>query len=155
MNNFRLRFAEFMRGRNGTDELYILMMGIYTVMIIANLFVRSRVFSIIIWLWLLLAFYRFFSKNIAARQRENYYLLRIIEKFRSRGQKKDYYEVKAKKQSKFSKKAEKYKTMYSQRKNHVFKNCPNCKATIRLPKVSGEHTVCCPKCNTDFKVKIR
>ena len=144
-----------MRGRNGTDELYILMMGIYTVMIIANLFVRSRVFSIIIWLWLLLAFYRFFSKNIAARQRENYYLLRIIEKFRSRGQKKDYYEVKAKKQSKFSKKAEKYKTMYSQRKNHVFKNCPNCKATIRLPKVSGEHTVCCPKCNTDFKVKIR
>lgn len=155
MNNFRLRFAEFMRGRNGTDELYILMMGIYTVMIIVNLFVRSRIFSIIIWLWLILAFFRFFSKNVAARQRENYFLLRFIEKFRSRGFKKDPYEVKAKKPSKFKKKIEKRKTMYSQRKTHVFKNCPNCKSTIRLPKVSGEHTVCCPKCDTEFKVKIR
>ncbi len=155
MNNFRLRFAEFMRGRNGTDELYLLMIGIYTVMIIANLFVRSRIFSIIIWLWLILAFFRFFSKNIAARQRENYYVLSIIERIKNRRNKSGVYEVKVKKTSKAKKKAEKYKTMYSQRKTHVFKNCPNCKATIRLPRVSGEHTVCCPKCNTDFKVKIR
>lgn len=155
MNNFRYRFAEFMRGRNGTDELYLLMIGIYTVMIIINIFVRSRVFSIIIWLWLILAFFRFFSKNVAARQRENGYVLRIIERFRSGRIRKDPYEVKVKKQSKLKKKIEKRKTMFSQRKTHVFKNCPNCRSTIRLPKTKGEHTVCCPRCGTDFKVKIR
>ena len=155
MNNFRYRFAQFMSGRNGTDELYILMIVIYSVMLVVNLFVRSRIFSIIIWLWLILAFCRFFSKNVAGRQKENDVLLNIISRFRSGKFRKDPNVIKIKKKSKAKKKAEKYKTMYDQRKTHVFKNCPNCKATIRLPKVKGEHTVCCPKCNTDFKVKIR
>ena len=155
MNDFRYRYAEFMRGRNGTDELYLLMIGIYTVMLIVNLFVRSRILSIIMWVWLLLAFFRFFSKNVAARQRENAVLLNLIGKIRRGNFKKDPYEIKVKKPGKIKKKINKRKTMRKDRKTHVFKNCPNCKVTIRLPKVKGEHTVCCPKCNTDFKVKIR
>lgn len=155
MNNFRYRFMEFMQGRNGTDELYLGMLGIYTLMVIVNAFVRSTVFSIIIWVWLALTFFRFFSKNIYARQKENSVVLNLISKIKRKDFKKDPYEVKVKKESKLKKKINKHKTMFKSRKTHVFKKCPECGVTIRLPKKKGKHTVCCPKCNKDFEVKIR
>ena len=46
-----------------------------------------------------------------------------------------------------------YKTMFKDRKTHVFKKCPQCKAMIRLPKRKGSHEVICPKCGREFKIK--
>lgn len=40
------------------------------------------------------------------------------------------------------------------RKTHVYRKCQNCKKVLRLRKVKGEHTVKCPICNHNFKVKV-
>ena len=35
-----------------------------------------------------------------------------------------------------------------------YRKCPNCRATLRLPKKRGSHTVCCPRCRQRFDVRI-
>ncbi len=38
---------------------------------------------------------------------------------------------------------------------HVFRDCPACKATLRLPREKGKHTVRCPRCTKSFTVRVR
>lgn len=38
---------------------------------------------------------------------------------------------------------------------HVFRDCPKCKATLRLPREKGKHTVRCPRCAKSFTVRVR
>lgn len=155
MNNFRMRYAEFMRGRNGTDELYIAAIAVYLLLIVINVFVRSRILSAVAWIIFILAMFRFFSKDTYRRQAENQKFLQIVERFKNFSFKRDPYEVKPKKKSKLKKKIDALKMRFRDRKTHVFKKCPSCSAVIRLPKRKGEHTVCCPRCSKDFNVKIR
>ena len=155
MNNFRMRYAEFMRGRNGTDELYIAAIAVYLLLIVINVFVRSRILSAVAWIIFILAMFRFFSKDTYRRQAENQKFLQIVDKIKNFSFKRDTYEVKPKKKSKLKKKIDAFKMRFRDRKTHVFKKCPGCGAVIRLPKRKGEHTVCCPRCSKDFKVKIR
>lgn len=150
-----MRYAEFMRGRNGTDELYIATIAVYLLLIVINVFVRSRILSAVAWIVFILAMFRFFSKDTYRRQAENQKFLQIVERFKSFSFKRDPYEVKQKKKSKLKKKIDALKMRFRDRKTHVFKKCPSCGAVIRLPKRKGEHTVCCPRCSKDFKVKIR
>ncbi len=155
MNNLKYKFMEFMRGRNGSDELYYAMLIMSLVLEVADWFINSRVFSLISVLFFVLTMYRFFSKNLYQRQKENAKFLQVIGKVRNKDFSRDPYEVKVKKPSKFKKKIDAFKMRFRDRKTHVFKKCPSCQAVIRLPKRKGEHTVCCPRCSTDFKVKIR
>ena len=155
MNNFRMKYAEFMRGRNGTDELYLATIAVYLLLIVINVFVRSRILSAVAWVVFILALFRFFSKDTYRRQAENQKFLQIVDKIKNFGFKRDPYEVKPKKKSKLKKKIDAFKMRFRDRKTHVFKKCPGCGAVIRLPKRKGEHTVCCPRCSKDFKVKIR
>ena len=36
----------------------------------------------------------------------------------------------------------------------LYRRCPGCRVTLRLPKRKGKHTVVCPKCGRRFEVKI-
>ena len=47
------------------------------------------------------------------------------------------------------------KRKWSERKTHIYRKCPNCKAEIRLPKKKGKHVCTCPRCKKDFEVKCR
>ena len=73
--------------------------------------------------------FRMFSRNIAARQKENAVFIALRQKL-----------------------AIPFKAMTD--RTHAYRTCPHCKATLRLPRKKGHHTVCCPKCRRDFKVKI-
>ncbi len=156
MNNLLNKFREFMTGRNGPDELYYAMFILTVVLDIGDIFIRSKIYTALTSVMLILTFFRFFSKNIYARQKENQKFLEIIEKIKVRdfNFKKNPYDVTPKKKSAFQKKIEALKIRFRDRKTHIFRNCPSCKVTLRLPKKKGEHTVCCPKCNTSFKVKV-
>lgn len=150
-----MKFMEFMRGRNGSDELYYAMLVLTLVLDVVDLFVNSRIFSSFILVLIVLTFYRFFSKNVYQRQKENAKFLEIISRIKSRNFSRNPYEVKPKKDSKLRKKLNALKVRFRDRKTHVFKKCPGCKAVIRLPKKKGEHNVCCPRCSQNFRVKIR
>ncbi|MBR5515382.1 MAG: hypothetical protein IKU52_04190 [Clostridia bacterium] len=47
------------------------------------------------------------------------------------------------------------KNKFRDRKTHVYRQCPCCKANLRLPKAKGIHTVKCPRCFARFEVKGR
>ncbi len=155
MNNIKLKFMEFMRGRNGSDELYYAMIILSIALDIGDWFINSRLYSIFALAFFILTMFRFFSKNLYQRQKENTKFLSIISKIRGQDFKRNPYDVTPKKPSKIKKKIDGYKMRFRDRKTHVFKKCPGCDAVIRLPKKKGEHTVCCPRCSQDFKVKIR
>ena len=134
MGKFKNKLYRFMYGRYGSDTLAKVMLYACLIwMIAANivaLFVDSVWFSVVYYLittamigWM---FFRMFSRNIAARKREN-------ERFCG------FFKLR---QNKFR-----------DRKTHVYRKCHACGAVLRLPKAKGKHFVVCPRCNKRFEVK--
>lgn len=123
-----------MYGRYGTDTLSKVMLWVYIGIVICftiiALFVDSIWLSLLYWasssammVWI---FFRMFSRNIAARRREN-------EKFCG------FFKLRRNK--------------FRDRKTHVYRKCHACGAMLRLPKAKGKHFVVCPRCNKRFEVK--
>ena len=136
----RMAFARFMQGRYGFDALNNFLSIVYIALVVSGLILKRisptayLVFYILEMIVFFLWLFRALSRNIYSRQLENTKFLRIRKNFKI------------------------WKNLQSQkwqfRKTHIFKKCPNCKANIKLPRKKGKHTVTCPKCTKDFKVKI-
>lgn len=132
-----------MYGRYGTDTLSKVMLWtyagvliLYSVLRIVFMFalkdtpIASTILSVcyivisaVLVVWM---FFRMFSRNIAKRRREN-------ERFCG------FFKLR--------------RNMFRDRKTHVYRKCPQCKAVLRLPKAKGKHTVVCPRCKNRFEVK--
>ena len=134
MGNFKNKLYRFLYGRYGNDALNKFLLWVYVIWVLAGavieLFTNSVWFSVFYWvsslalaIWMLS---RSFSRNIAARRKENE---RFCNFFKLR------------------------KNKHRDRKTHVYRKCPECKAVLRLPKAKGKHFVVCPRCNHRFKVK--
>lgn len=134
MDKLRNKFINFMCGRSGPDSLYKATMIACIVLMIINLFARSIILNLLIWVLLIWGMFRAFSKNIYKRQQENIKFMQLTDKAK--------------------RKFNMTKTMLTD-KEHCYKKCPKCKTVLRLPKKKGEHTAQCPKCRESFKVKIR
>ena len=135
MNKFMYTIMQFMVGRNGPDQLYRDMMLLWFVLFIIKLFFPSTIFSLLLFSLLFLAMFRMLSRNVDARRRENARYMRIRTKILS-------------------------KTRMSirkirDRKIYAYRDCPQCKTTLRLPYKRGEHDVVCPKCRHEFHTKIK
>lgn len=130
MNGFRERFARFMIGRYGMDRLGQFLNAMVCVFLAVGLFSRSRWLDIGALVFLVLCYFRVFSKNIGKRFEENQKFERIwfhvSEVFRRW----------------------RFKLQQS-RKYHIYK-CPNCRQKIRIPRGKGKISIHCPKCGTDF-----
>ena len=142
MGRFGQRMASFFYGRYGNDAFNLFLSVFAMVLLIANCIVGWFVYlPILSWslygVALLLvgwSFFRTFSRNIAGRQREN---LRFLSLFR-----------------RFTVPFRRLKVRIRDRKTHVFRKCPQCKKTLRLPRVAGDHFVNCPVCHTHFAVHV-
>ena len=131
---FRERIARFMYGRYGNDRLNNFILIVVAVLIVTNLFVNSLVLYILYMILWIVSFWRMLSRNVQKRRAENERFLRIWNPIKN-----DLKLIKNKRRD---------------RKTHVYKKCPKCKAVLRLPKQKGKHTVKCPKCSERFEVKI-
>ncbi|MBR2370915.1 MAG: hypothetical protein IKA82_02725 [Clostridia bacterium] len=138
MGKISNKLAAFMYGRYGTDALNVMLTVLYLVIAIAQSFFDGIIAIILFFVSLLLiaiVIFRMMSKNIAKRRRENAPFIRLGAKIKnardlSRNKKRD-------------------------RKTHVYRKCPKCKAVLRLPRVKGKHTATCPKCKNKLKVSIK
>lgn len=128
------KFAEFMYGRNGVDQLYLASGVFLFILLILQLFMDSLVLSLLSTALIIWTFYRFFSKNRGARQAEN----RRFLKFMNRIQKKTNQPIRQLKEI----------------KTHRYRKCQSCETTLRLPRKRGKHTVRCPRCNYLNEVRI-
>lgn len=134
MEKFKQKLQIFMMGRYGIDDFYKFLCAFYLILIVVNIFARSLGVHIAIWILLVYSVYRILSKNIAARQKENAtYLIvknKVIKFFKS------------------------IKTRLKD-KDHLYRKCPHCKATLRFPRKKGKHNAICPKCKKELKVIVR
>lgn len=112
---------------------------VFLLLLLIALTVLGAVFHSI---WLLLAalavaafsVFRVFSKNLAARTKENEVFSRILLA-PVRGARRLL------------------RRLFPDRR-HVFVRCPSCSAKLRFKKVRGSFAVTCPRCQTRFPVKI-
>lgn len=133
MNKFKQKLFIFMQGRYGVDELYNFLLIVYLVIFLINCFVHSDVLSFVCLIVLFFTVFRVVSKNISARQKERAKYLILKNKF------KNSYSA--------------LKKRFSD-KEHVYRTCHHCKATLRFPKKKGSHDAVCPKCKKALKIRI-
>lgn len=126
------RYIKFMKDRYGVDELYKFLLLICFVLIVINTFISNNVIRLFEVLLIVIIFYRYMSKNIKLRKKEN----------------DKYLEIK----NKIIKLFDYNKKKYKDRNTHMYKKCPKCKQKIRLPLKKGKHTVKCPNCGNKFDV---
>lgn len=134
LQKLRYKLAVFMQGRYGTDNLYRALMLLYALLLILQIFLDSKILSILLLLDFFWMFFRVFSKNHTARAKENRAYLKLISPFKSF----------------FSLSFKRLRDIKTKR----YRKCPHCKAITRLPIRKGTHSVRCPKCSQTFKVKI-
>ena len=134
MANWRERLYRFMSGRYGMDALYKFLQVLFWISFVVNLFLRSTVMSVITWVILIVMLLRVFSRRHEARRRENELYLQLSKPLRSWGS---------------------LQMRKIRDRNHRFRRCPNCRTILRLPVKKGKHTVTCPMCHQDVKVRIR
>ena len=149
---FRDKFARFMYGRYGADQLYnALFIGEVVLLFAATVLgligsgsgnLVCRIISYVLYAaamgLMAFALYRFFSRNYAARRRENALYLRVKDRL-----------------SFWKKGVRTNKQFFMDTDQHIFRQCPYCKSTLRLPRQKGKHTVKCPRCAKSFTVKVR
>ena len=143
MGRIRNSLSRLFNGRYGNDTLNTVLIIIYTLIFITYTILRLAlavampekqivltilglcylVISTSLLVWI---FFRMFSRNLGKRRREN-------EKFCG------FFKL--------------LKNKFRDRKTHVYRKCPNCRAVLRLPKSKGKHTVVCPRCKNRFSVK--
>lgn len=126
------RYIKFMKDRYGIDELYKFLLLICFVLLVINTFVSNNIIRLFEVLLIVIIFYRYMSKNIKLRKKEN----------------DKYLEIK----DKIIKLFDYNKKKYKDRNTHMYKKCPKCKQKIRLPLKKGKHTVKCPNCGNRFDV---
>lgn len=142
MRRFRQWLISFMYGRNGMDSLNLFLFGVYFALMITlwiiTLFGNAIVYLVISSLMTLISvlmIFRLLSRNIYKRQQEN----------------RKFLNIKASIKTFFSLQKSKFKD----RKTHIYKKCPKCKAVLRLKKIKGKHRASCPKCLNSFDVTVR
>ncbi len=128
------KFARFMYGRNGVDSLYLASSFLLLGLFLLQIFLQSTLLNILSLALMIWIFYRFFSKNIAARQAENRKFMQWVGVV----------------QPKWNKGVRRIKELPT----HRYRTCSNCETTLRLPRKRGKHKARCPRCSHLMEVKI-
>lgn len=115
----RWKIQEFMRGRNGVDELNRMLM--YAVLIVYALSVlfRAGILYYLAFFGMLYMLYRALSKNLYVRREENRKFVTWMETNRIK---------------------------MEQRKDYKIFRCKGCGRNIRVPRGKGKIEVTCPMC---------
>ena len=130
--------ARFMYGRNGMDQLNLLLVVCVLVLyLVSGLLAGTQeiLAGILYWvallLWLLVIF-RMFSKNLYKRRSENAKFAGWMWKFKSArsGAKARHAD-----------------------KDHKYFTCKQCKTICRVPVGKGNIIITCPKCGAQIKAK--
>ncbi len=131
----RQKIEKFMYGRYGNDKFGMFLLYVSLILMIINAFFANLVLYFLYLFIFGYCVFRILSRNINKRYMENQKFEKISRKVIS------YFKLK--------------RSIWRDRKTHVYTKCPRCRINIRLPKKAGKHQVKCPKCNTVFDFKCR
>ena len=141
MNVFRKignAIARFMYGRNGMDQLNLVLMWVVLILDVVTMLVQrnhAAVSMVLYWLsmagWVYVLF-RMFSKNLSKRRGENQKFVNWVWRMKSSraGAKERHAD-----------------------KDHKYFTCKNCKTSCRVPVGKGKIIITCPKCGAQIHAK--
>ena len=141
MNVFRKignAIARFMYGRNGMDQLNLVLMWVVLILDVVTMLVQrnhAAVSMVLYWLsmagWVYVLF-RMFSKNLSKRRGENKKFVNWVWRMKSSraGAKERHAD-----------------------KDHKYFTCKNCKTICRVPVGKGKIIITCPKCGAQIHAK--
>ncbi|MCI7734118.1 MAG: hypothetical protein MSK39_04930 [Dysosmobacter sp.] len=141
MNVFRKignAIARFMYGRNGMDQLNLVLMWVVLILDVVTMLVQrnhAAVSMVLYWLsmagWVYVLF-RMFSKNLSKRRGENQKFVNWVWRMKSSraGAKERHAD-----------------------KDHKYFTCKNCKTICRVPVGKGKIIITCPKCGAQIHAK--
>lgn len=135
MSNWRQKLAQFMQGRYGPDQMYKGLLGLFLALTMLNLFLRSAAVQAASLAVIGYALFRVLSKDRTKRAAENQRYTAFYDRWK--------------------KKVLQLVNRFKERDTHRYRECPNCKTTLRLQKKIGVVHVKCPRCKTEFDVNIR
>lgn len=130
MKNFLSRFFQGRYGAYGTDRLTRSCLAVALVLLVLSFLTPAGILYYVAIILLVYSYFRLFSKNIAARYREN----EAYEKFTNRFL--DFFRN--------------FRDRFRQNKAYHIYKCPNCKQKIRIPRGKGRIEIRCPKCGNTF-----
>lgn len=127
------KVANWMQGRNGSDELSTCAVAIALVLVLINFFLSSLIISIVALVLIAYAWWRMLSKNLEDRENENGVFIEFLGPLRPwvRNPAKAIGEARAYKHFK----------------------CPECGQRVRVPRGKGKVRVRCPKCQHKFDAR--
>ena len=141
MNVFRKignAIARFMYGRNGMDQLNLVLMWVVLILDVVTMLVQrnhAAVSMVLYWIsmagWVYVLF-RIFSKNLSKRRGENQKFVNWVWRMKSSraGAKERHAD-----------------------KDHKYFTCKNCKTICRVPVGKGKIIITCPKCGAQIHAK--
>ena len=138
-------FSRFMYGRNGVDslgwaslvavllldtaELIVRSKNETAILCILGIFLRSSILNGLVFLAIILIYFRMFSRNLPKRRSENaWFLTKIVNPLKSQRAR-------------------------SRDKDHKYFTCPQCRTVCRVPRGKGKIIITCPKCGTSIHGK--
>ena len=137
---FKCAMARFMYGRNGMDQLNRSLFSLYIVLWLAGslvgLLAESAALNVLVnglmWILVVLLFFRMFSKNLYKRREENQKWVNWLWKMKS-----NHAGAKARHAD----------------KEHKYFTCKGCKTICRVPTGKGKIIITCPKCGAKIEAK--
>lgn len=145
MNRFGMWMSEVMRGRYGMDNLNRALMLAALIVIIADMFLRSRILDLLTLVILIYVYCRMFSRNINARYNENQKYLRFTAGIRGKLGRKPGNGTGGR--GNFAGASQRDKA-------HRILRCPGCGEKLRVPRGAGKIMISCPHCSTKFTKKV-
>lgn len=133
LERLQWKLSVMMQGRRGADTFsnFLVVAGI--VLLFASLIPGLDLLSWVALIVLAYSLFRSYSKNIAARDRENATFERIVEKPR--------------------KQLSLMRKKWTNRKTTRYFKCKGCGQVLSVPRGKGTLRVVCPKCKTETKQK--
>jgi len=155
MNKLANWIQRFMAGRNGQDPLNTFLMTIYIILFVVNLFFHNVIISWIDIVVIILWMFRFYSRNVGKRQRENAWFMKTIYKMKNVVQPVITWFKNTKRKTKTVKPVKQKKPKAPKLdKQHIYKTCPVCANEIRVRKIKGERYVLCKHCHNEVKISV-
>nr|WP_325186214.1 hypothetical protein [uncultured Oscillibacter sp.] len=132
--------ARLMYGRNGWDQLnqalFISYLGLWIMELVLGAMLKSQIVNSVLegllFVLMLLIFYRTFSKNLYKRRAENQKWVNFFWGFKSR------------RRNAAARRAD---------KDHRYFTCKNCRTVCRVPVGKGKIVITCPKCGGQINAK--
>lgn len=129
----QMSLQRFMYGRNGVDQLTVLILFASVAILFLASIVRIPWLPLAYYVGVGYAFYRTMSKDLVKRRQENAFLLRKTKGASA------WFKIQ--------------KRIVQERKTHRHFKCPSCKQRLRVPVGKGKITITCSKCGEKFSRK--